>query len=186
VRTSGAPPVTGAGRLGVPPAGGQGFGGHRFGGHRFGGGSGRYGGGSTAGTTATGAQQVGVVDIASVLGVVGTDPSADVAVLHLDGGSGLATAALSTSPAAVGEAVTAVGNTGGTGTLSVANGTVTALGHRKGEWAGRRVHCRGDSSPERGQRDGDATSRVPVPGTAVRRPAGQPTSIRTRAQELLS
>jgi S1-C subfamily serine protease len=59
--------------------------------------------------------------------VVGTDPSADVAVVHLDDASGLATAALSTSPATVGEAVTAVGNAGGTGTLSAAIGTVTGL-----------------------------------------------------------
>jgi S1-C subfamily serine protease len=59
--------------------------------------------------------------------VVGTDPSADVAVLQLDDASGLATAALSNSPATVGEAVTAVGNAGGTGTLTAAGGTVTAL-----------------------------------------------------------
>ncbi|HEY0400588.1 MAG TPA: trypsin-like peptidase domain-containing protein, partial [Blastococcus sp.] len=58
--------------------------------------------------------------------VVGTDPSADVAVLQLNGASGLATAALGTSPATVGEAVTAVGNAGGTGTLSAAGGTVSA------------------------------------------------------------
>jgi S1-C subfamily serine protease len=59
--------------------------------------------------------------------VVGTDPSADVAVLQLDGASGLATAGLGTSPATVGEAVTAVGNAGGTGTLSAAGGTVSAV-----------------------------------------------------------
>ena len=59
--------------------------------------------------------------------VVGTDPSADVAVLRLANASRLSTATLSTSPASLGEAVTAVGNAGGTGTLSAATGTVTAL-----------------------------------------------------------
>jgi S1-C subfamily serine protease len=59
--------------------------------------------------------------------VVGTDPTADVAVLQLAGATGLATATLSTTPATVGETVTAVGNAGGTGTLTAAGGTVTAL-----------------------------------------------------------
>src|SRR3954465_1372710 len=59
--------------------------------------------------------------------VVGTDPSADVAVLHIDNASGLRTARLSTSPATVGDAVTAVGNAGGTGTLTAVSGTVTNL-----------------------------------------------------------
>jgi S1-C subfamily serine protease len=59
--------------------------------------------------------------------VVGTDPTDDVAVLQLDGASGLPTALLSGSPATVGEAVTAVGNAGGTGTLTAVSGTVTAL-----------------------------------------------------------
>jgi S1-C subfamily serine protease len=59
--------------------------------------------------------------------VVGTDASADVAVLHLDNASGLTTARLGTSTATVAEAVTAVGNAGGTGTLTAASGTVTAL-----------------------------------------------------------
>jgi S1-C subfamily serine protease len=166
---SGAPPVTGPGASAhLQPAD------NGFGGQGFGGGDGRYGGGSTAtGATATSAQQVGVVDIDSILGyqnaeaagtgmvltsngdvltnnhvvdgatsitvtvvssgdtytatVVGTDPSADVAVLHLVHASGLATADLSTSSATVGEAVTAVGNAEGTGTLSAAGGTVIAL-----------------------------------------------------------
>jgi S1-C subfamily serine protease len=59
--------------------------------------------------------------------VVGTDASDDVAVLHLDGASGLATVQPATSSATVGDAVTAVGNAGGTGTLTAASGTVTAL-----------------------------------------------------------
>jgi S1-C subfamily serine protease len=60
--------------------------------------------------------------------VVGTDPTDDVAVLQLSDASGLQTANLSTSQATVGQTVTAVGNAGGTGTLTAATGSVTALG----------------------------------------------------------
>jgi S1-C subfamily serine protease len=59
--------------------------------------------------------------------VVGTDPTDDVAVLQLSDASGLRTANLSTAEATVGEAVTGVGNAGGTGTLTAATGTVTAV-----------------------------------------------------------
>jgi len=59
--------------------------------------------------------------------VVGTDPSDDVAVLRLSDASGLQTARLSDTAAEVGEAVTGVGNAGGTGTLTAAAGSVTAL-----------------------------------------------------------
>jgi S1-C subfamily serine protease len=59
--------------------------------------------------------------------VVGTDATDDVAVLQLEGASVLKTATLATGNAAVGDAVTAVGNAGGTGTLSAAKGSVTAL-----------------------------------------------------------
>jgi S1-C subfamily serine protease len=61
--------------------------------------------------------------------VVGTDPTDDVAVLQLSGASGLATAKLGdSSKVAVGDAVTAVGNAGGTGGVpSAAAGKVTAL-----------------------------------------------------------
>jgi S1-C subfamily serine protease len=59
--------------------------------------------------------------------VVGTDATHDVAVLQLQNASGLATARISATAATVGETVTAVGNAGGTGTLSTADGTVTAL-----------------------------------------------------------
>ena len=128
---------------------------------------------STATTTATAAQQVGIVEINTVLRyqdaqaagtgmvltsdgeiltnnhvvdgatsisvtisstgatytatVVGTDPTDDVAVLQLTDASGLQTANLSTDTATVGEAVTGVGNAGGTGTLTAAAGTVTAV-----------------------------------------------------------
>ncbi|MCW2530785.1 MAG: Peptidase [Blastococcus sp.] len=168
---SGAPPVTAPGASAYLQPADHGLGG-------FGAGYGRYGGattptGTTATSTQTSTQQVGIVDIDSILGyqsaeaagtgmvltsngevltnnhvidgatsitvtvvssgvtytatVVGTDPSADVAVLHLEDASGLATAALSSSPATVGEAVTAVGDAGGTGVLTAASGTVTAL-----------------------------------------------------------
>ncbi|RFA09129.1 hypothetical protein B7R54_07735 [Subtercola boreus] len=60
--------------------------------------------------------------------VVGTDATHDVAVLKLEGASGLTPASLDTSEdLAVGDAITGVGNAGGTGTLSAAAGTVTGL-----------------------------------------------------------
>ncbi|WP_440709298.1 S1C family serine protease [Herbiconiux sp. YIM B11900] len=61
--------------------------------------------------------------------VVGVDPTNDIAVLQLAGASGLSTKALATdsNAAAVGDAVTAVGNAEGTGDLVAASGTVTAL-----------------------------------------------------------
>ena len=61
--------------------------------------------------------------------VVGYDVSADVAVLQLSGASNLKTASLAdSSKVTTGQAVTAVGNAGGTGTLATAFGTVTGLG----------------------------------------------------------
>lgn len=59
--------------------------------------------------------------------VVGTDATADVAVLQLADASGLATAPLDSGGAAIGEAITAVGNAEGAGELLAAAGTVTAL-----------------------------------------------------------
>ena len=61
--------------------------------------------------------------------VVGTDATDDIAVLQLGNASGLSTANLDTSgDVAVGDAVTGVGNAGGTGgTPSASPGTVTAL-----------------------------------------------------------
>lgn len=58
--------------------------------------------------------------------VVGTDATDDVAVLQLQGASGLATASLDASgDVTTGDTVTAVGNAGGTGTLVQAGGSVT-------------------------------------------------------------
>ncbi|WP_425956116.1 S1C family serine protease [Xylanimonas sp. McL0601] len=60
--------------------------------------------------------------------VVGTDSTGDVAVLRLEDASGLQTATIDNDGGAtVGDQVTAVGNAGGTGTLSAADGTVAAL-----------------------------------------------------------
>jgi S1-C subfamily serine protease len=59
--------------------------------------------------------------------VVGTDPSNDVALLQLTGASGLTTVKADDDQAQVGDAVTAVGNAGGTGTLTAAAGTISSL-----------------------------------------------------------
>jgi S1-C subfamily serine protease len=60
--------------------------------------------------------------------VVGYDVTDDVAVLQAIGASNLKTvAAASSSKPAVGDAVTAVGNAGGTGTLTSARGAITVL-----------------------------------------------------------
>jgi S1-C subfamily serine protease len=60
--------------------------------------------------------------------VVGYDRTEDVAVLRLKGASNLATVSTDTSPLAIGQAVTALGNAGGAGTLTSAPGSVTGLG----------------------------------------------------------
>jgi S1-C subfamily serine protease len=61
--------------------------------------------------------------------VVGYDVSDDVAVLQLQRASGLATVRIGdSSTLSVGQAVLAVGNAGGTGSLTSAMGTVTGLG----------------------------------------------------------
>lgn len=62
--------------------------------------------------------------------VVGVDKKADIAVLQLRSASGLKAAALDNDTLAVGDKVTAVGNAGGTDTLTAAHGTVTALGQK--------------------------------------------------------
>ncbi|HWD61597.1 MAG TPA: trypsin-like peptidase domain-containing protein [Humibacter sp.] len=58
--------------------------------------------------------------------VVGTDATDDVAVLQLTGASGLTKASIDSSGSvSTGDDVTAVGNAGGTGTLTAASGSVT-------------------------------------------------------------
>ena len=80
-----------------------------------------------------GATSISVTDIGNgktyTADVVGYDDSQDIAVLQLQGASGLTTANIGNSAnAAVGQAVVAIGNAGGTGgTPSSAGGSVTAL-----------------------------------------------------------
>lgn len=59
--------------------------------------------------------------------VVGDDPTKDVALLQLKQARGLRTASIDYDAVAVGTMVTAVGNAGGTSTLTAAKGTVTGL-----------------------------------------------------------
>ena len=60
--------------------------------------------------------------------VVGTDAKDDVAVLQLTNATGLSVVQTASTPAAVGDSVTAVGDAGGSATtFSAAEGTVTAL-----------------------------------------------------------
>ncbi|MCW2809752.1 MAG: Serine protease, subfamily, contains C-terminal domain [Friedmanniella sp.] len=59
--------------------------------------------------------------------VVGADPTADVALLQLKNATGLTVAAIDDDTVRLGDAVTAVGNAGGTGALSAADGTITDL-----------------------------------------------------------
>jgi S1-C subfamily serine protease len=60
--------------------------------------------------------------------VVGYDRSADVAVLQLQGASNLKTVSIGSARLSVGAQVTALGNAGGTGSISSAAGSVTGLG----------------------------------------------------------
>jgi S1-C subfamily serine protease len=108
-----------------------------------------YQGGSAAGTgivlsssgeiltnnhVIAGATSISVTDVGNgrtyTASVVGTDRTDDLAVLQLQGASGLKTAALGDSTkVAVGDAVNGVGNAGGVGgSPSTATGTITALG----------------------------------------------------------
>jgi S1-C subfamily serine protease len=60
--------------------------------------------------------------------VLGYDRSADVALLQLQGASNLKTVSVSSAKLSVGATVTALGNAGGSGSISSATGTVTGLG----------------------------------------------------------
>jgi len=60
--------------------------------------------------------------------VLGYDRSADVALLQLQGASNLKTVSISSAKLTVGATVTALGNAGGTGSISSATGRVTGLG----------------------------------------------------------
>ena len=81
----------------------------------------------------SGATSIRVTDVGNgqtyTATVVGYDAAHDVAVLQLQGASGLATATISSTAASVGESVVAAGNAGGTnGTPTAAAGSVTAVG----------------------------------------------------------
>ena len=60
--------------------------------------------------------------------VVGYAVSKDVAVIQLDGASNLKTITASTAKVSIGQKVTAIGNAGGRGVLSTANGSITGTG----------------------------------------------------------
>jgi S1-C subfamily serine protease len=80
-----------------------------------------------------GATRISVTDVGNGktydADVVGYDASHDVAVLQLQGASGLATAALGdSSKLSVGDGIVGIGNAGGTGSPSYAGGAVTGLG----------------------------------------------------------
>ena len=59
--------------------------------------------------------------------VVGSDQTADVALLQLKGASSLNTIKIDNDKTSVGDKVTAVGNAGGTGTLTAARGKIVSL-----------------------------------------------------------
>jgi S1-C subfamily serine protease len=59
--------------------------------------------------------------------VVGSDETDDIALLQLKGANGLKMVSLDDEQAAVDDVVTAVGNAGGTGSLSAATGKITSL-----------------------------------------------------------
>lgn len=59
--------------------------------------------------------------------VVGTDAEDDVAVLQLDGASGLDTVSIDDDDESIGQAITAVGNASGGGVLMAADGEITDL-----------------------------------------------------------
>ena len=80
-----------------------------------------------------GATRISVTDIGNGktydATVVGYDASHDVAVLQLQGASGLTTARLGdSSKLSVGDGIVGIGNAGGTGSPSYAGGSVTGLG----------------------------------------------------------
>ncbi|WP_167489899.1 S1C family serine protease [Nocardia terpenica] len=79
-----------------------------------------------------GATKIAVTDVGNgktySASVLGYDRRDDLAVIHLNGASGLTTAPLGDSDkVAVGDAIVGVGNAGGTGTPTAAAGRVTAL-----------------------------------------------------------
>jgi S1-C subfamily serine protease len=109
--------------------------------------------------------------------VLGYDVSHDVALLKLLGASGLRTVSVGdSSKVRIGQSVTAVGNAGGTGTLTSATGTVTGLGRTitvsddQGGTARLRHLIRTNADLERGDSGGpllDSAGRVIGMNTAA-------------------
>ena len=111
-----------------------------------------------------GATSVKVTDVGNgktyTAKVVGYDKSHDVAVLQLQGASGLQTVSTSTATVATGQSVVALGNAGGKGgTPSVATGKVTGLDQAitaSDEGAGTSEHLTGLIQTNAGIQPGDS------------------------------
>jgi S1-C subfamily serine protease len=92
--------------------------------------------------------------------VVGYDPSQDIALLQLQGASGLASATIGdSSKLSVGEAIVGIGNAGGTGGTTPAGGSVTALNQSitaTGELNGPRENLTGMIQVNAGIEEGDS------------------------------
>lgn len=102
--------------------------------------------------------------------VVGYDAAHDVAVLQLNGATGLSTATLAGSSARLGDTVVAIGNAGGRGTPTAAAGVITGLNQTitaQSELSGTSEHLSGlietNAAIEAGQSGGplvNANARV--------------------------
>jgi S1-C subfamily serine protease len=90
--------------------------------------------------------------------VVGYDRTADVALLQLQGASGLKTVSISSASVSVGAKVTARGNADGGGKITSATGTVTALGQSiiASDPAGASEHLTGLIETNAGIQPGDS------------------------------
>jgi len=90
--------------------------------------------------------------------VVGYDVRDDVAVLQLQRASNLATVSTSTSRVSLRQSVTAIGNAGGSGSLSTAAGTVTDVGRAitAGDQQGNSERLTGLIETDAGVRAGDS------------------------------
>ena len=99
--------------------------------------------------------------------LIGQDTTHDIAVLQLQGASGLATAPIGDSSSVqVGDSVTALGNAQGRGVAPVAApGTVTALGQQ--------ITASDQTGAERGEPERDDSDQRPDPAWRLRRPARQ-------------
>jgi len=90
--------------------------------------------------------------------VLGYDRTADVALLHLQGASGLRTVSIGSTKLSVGTTVTARGNAGGDGSITSAPGTVIGLGKSitASDDSGGSEHLTGLIETDAGVRPGDS------------------------------